>query len=56
MVWWIVLLIVLGSLIVGFFLLTFLVYFFNLDTKFMIHVVNPILLRHYNKRKIKRDL
>ena len=33
----------------GFFAVTFLIYFFNLDMKFLSACVEPILLRHYDK-------
>ncbi len=39
--------IVLGA--VGAFALTFVIYMFNLDMKFMSKYVEPILLRHYDK-------
>ncbi len=38
---------VLGA--VGAFALTFVIYIFNLDMKFMSKFVEPILLRHYDK-------
>lgn len=34
---------------VGLFLVTFAIYFFNLDMKFMAKFVDPILQKHYNK-------
>ncbi len=40
--------IILGS-IGGFFAVTFLIYFFNLDMKFLSKFVEPILLKHYDK-------
>ena len=43
-----VLVTVFGSL-AGLFLVTFGIYFFNLDMKFMSKVVEPILLKHYDK-------
>lgn len=33
----------------GFFAVTFLIYFFNLDMKFLSTFVEPILLKHYDK-------
>mgnify|MGYP004627357681 FL=1 len=33
----------------GFFAVTFLIYFFNLDMKFLSACVEPVLLRHYDK-------
>ena len=42
------LLIALGS-VLGLFVVTFGIYFFNLDMKFMSYVVEPILLKHYDK-------
>lgn len=33
----------------GFFTVTFTIYFFNLDMKFLSRFVEPILLRHYDK-------
>lgn len=33
----------------GFFAVTFLIYFFNLDMKFLSSCVEPILLRHYDR-------
>lgn len=35
--------------IVGAFVVTFVIYFFNLDMKFMSKVVDPILQKHYDK-------
>ena len=35
--------------IVGAFVVTFAIYFFNLDMKFMSKFVEPILLKHYDK-------
>ena len=43
--------ILLGT-VVGFFVVTFTVYFFNLDMKLMA-AMEPIFLKHYDK--IKRD-
>ncbi len=40
--------IILGS-IGGFFAVTFTIYFFNLDMKFLSTFVEPILLKHYDK-------
>lgn len=34
---------------VGAFAVTFVIYFFNLDMKFMSKFVEPILLKHYDK-------
>ncbi len=34
---------------VGAFVVTFVIYFFNLDMKFMSKFVEPILLKHYDK-------
>ena len=42
------LLIALGS-VLGLFLVTFGIYFFNLDMKFMSYVAEPILQKHYDK-------
>ena len=33
----------------GFFAVTFLIYFLNLDMKFLSSCVEPILLRHYDR-------
>ena len=33
----------------AFFAVTFAIYFFNLDMKFLSRFVEPILLRHYDK-------
>ena len=33
----------------GFFTVTFTIYFFNLDMKFLSRFVEPILLKHYDK-------
>ena len=33
----------------GFFAVTFLIYFFNVDIKFLSSSVEPILLRHYDR-------
>lgn len=46
--------IILGVL-VGFFVLTFLVYFFNLDMKLMA-AVHPLLIKLYERRKRERKL
>ncbi len=58
MEWWVILLIVLGS-IAGFllllFLLLFTVYFFNLDSKLLVHVQKWIN-KKYDKRKRNRHL
>ena len=37
------------GIVLGAFLLTFVIYFFNLDMKFMSKFVEPILLRHYDR-------
>ena len=37
------------GILFGAFLLTFVIYFFNLDMKFMSKFVEPILLRHYDR-------
>ena len=42
------LLIALAS-VAGLFLVTFGIYFFNLDMKFMSKIVEPILLKHYDR-------
>lgn len=43
-----ILLKVLGILL-GLFAVTFVIYFYNLDMKFMSKFVEPILLKHYDK-------
>ncbi len=45
-------LLIIAIVLVAFFVLTFLVYFFNLDMKLMA-LMEPIFLKHYDK--IKRD-
>ena len=45
-------LLVLAIIIVVFFVLTFIVYFFNLDMKLLAHL-EPLFNKHYDK--IKRD-
>lgn len=45
-------LLIIAIVLVAFFVLTFLVYFFNLDMKLMA-LIEPIFLKHYDK--IKRD-
>ncbi len=45
-------LLIIAIVIVAFFVLTFTVYFFNLDMKLMA-LMEPIFLKHYDK--IKRD-
>ena len=45
-------LIIAALVLVGLFLLTFLVYFFNLDMK-LTAALEPLFLKHYDK--IKRD-
>ncbi len=58
MEWWAILLIVLGS-IVGLalllFILTFLVYMFNLDMK-MMTLLKPLFTKIYDKRKRNRKI
>ncbi len=49
---WVIALIVIAAVIVGLFILTFLVYMFNLDMKLMA-AMEPIFLKHYDK--VKRD-
>ncbi len=49
---WVIALIVIAAVIVGLFLLTFLVYMFNLDMKLMA-AMEPIFLKHYDK--VERD-
>ena len=48
-------LLILLAVLVGFFVLTFLVYFFNLDMKLMA-AVHPFLLKLYDRRKRERKL
>ncbi len=58
MAWWIILLIVLGSIaaaVLLLFILLFLVYFFNVDSKMLVHV-QKWLQRFYNKRERDRHL
>ena len=43
----IILKVILG--LVGAFVVTFVIYFFNLDMKFMATFVDPILQKHYEK-------
>lgn len=52
MPWWGILLIVIGCVAVGLFLLTFIMYMFNLDMKLMA-AMEPIFLKHYDK--VERD-
>ena len=40
--------------VVGVFGLTFTIYFFNLDMKFMAYAVEPILQKVYDKRERKQ--
>lgn len=58
MEWWIILLITLGSIagaILLLFVLLFLVYFFNIDSKMLVHVQK--MLNHFcDKRKRNRHL
>ena len=49
---WAIALIVIAAVVVGLFLLTFLVYMFNLDMKLMA-AMEPIFLKHYDK--VERD-
>lgn len=49
---WALALIIIAAVIVGLFLLTFLVYMFNLDMKLMA-AMEPIFLKHYDK--VERD-
>ena len=49
---WAIALIIIAAVIVGLFVLTFLVYMFNLDMKLMA-AMEPIFLKHYDK--IDRD-
>lgn len=46
---------ILLAVLVGFFVLTFLVYFFNLDMKLMA-AVHPLLIKLYERRKRERKL
>lgn len=46
---------IIALVLVIFFVLTFVVYFFNLDMK-MMAAVQPLLLKHYEKRKRERKL
>lgn len=55
MEWWAILLIVLAALIVGFFVLTFIVYWFNIDMKF-IYKLYWKLSKHYDNIERDRDL
>ncbi len=58
MAWWIILLIVLGSIaaaVLLLFVLLFLVYFFNVDSKLLVHV-QKWLQHFYNKRERNRHL
>lgn len=48
-------LLILIAVLLGFFVLTFLVYFFNLDMKLMA-AVHPFLLKLYERRKRNRKL
>lgn len=49
---WAVALLIIAAIVVGLFLITFLVYMFNLDMKLMA-AMEPILLKHYDK--VERD-
>lgn len=49
---WVIALIVIAAVIVGLFLLTFLVYMFNLDMKLMASM-EKIFVKHYDK--VERD-
>ncbi len=58
MEWWIILLIVLGSIlafILFLFIVLFTVYFFNLDSKLLAHIQKWIN-KKYDKRKRNRHL
>ncbi len=55
MEWWAILLIVLASVIVGFFVLTFAIYWFNLDMK-IVYKVYWKLSKHYDNVKRNREL
>lgn len=55
MEWWAILLIVLAALIVGFFVLTFIVYWFNIDMKF-IYKLYWKLSKNYDNIERDRDL
>lgn len=48
-------LLIIAALAVGFFVLTFTIYFFNLDMKLMA-AVEPILNKLYDRRKRERKL
>ncbi|MCF0103900.1 MAG: hypothetical protein HUJ51_00715 [Eggerthellaceae bacterium] len=47
--------IIVFSVIVGLFLLTFFVYFFNLDMK-MLSKLEPLFTKHYDARKRNRKI
>lgn len=49
---WAVALIIIAAVIVGLFVVTFVVYMFNIDMKLMA-AMEPILLKHYDK--VERD-
>ncbi|HBM99952.1 MAG TPA: hypothetical protein DD384_01770 [Firmicutes bacterium] len=58
MEWWVILLIVLGSIlafILLLFIVLFIVYMFNLDSKLLVHVQKWIN-KKYDKRKRNRHL
>lgn len=58
MEWWVILLIVLGSIlafILLLFIILFIVYMFNLDSKLLVHVQNWVN-KKYDKRKRNRHL
>ena len=40
---------IIAIVLVALFLLTLVIYFFNLDMKFLSSCVEPILLRHYDR-------
>ena len=48
-------LMILGIIIVLFFVITFIVYFFNLDMK-LTSKIQPLLIKHYNKHKSNRKI
>lgn len=58
MEWWVILLIVLGSIlafVLLLFVILFLVYMFNLDSKLLVHVQKWVN-KKYDKRKRNRHL
>jgi len=48
-------LLILAAVLLGFFVITFTIYFFNLDMKLMA-AVEPLLNKIYDKRKRERKL